>query len=86
MPAGAVVLAARFGRAAGGGQYAETRQSPATFLLARTGPVADRLRARGLRVRDCSSFGLPGWIRVAAAPPHWRDALLAALAEARGGA
>lgn len=64
----------------------ETRQSPATFLLARTGPVADRLRARGLRVRDCSSFGLPGWIRVAAAPPHWRDALLAALAEARGGA
>ncbi len=61
------------------------RESPATFLLARVGDagaVAQRLRAAGLRVRDCSSFGLPAWIRLAAAPPPWRDALLAALAGA----
>ena len=61
------------------------RESPATFLLARVGDagaVALRLRSEGLRVRDCSSFGLPDWVRLAAAPPPWRDELLAALAGA----
>jgi histidinol-phosphate aminotransferase len=65
------------------------QESPATFLLARVGDaggVARRLRAQGLRVRDASSFGLPEWIRLAAAPPPWRDALLAALAAATGAA
>jgi histidinol-phosphate aminotransferase len=60
------------------------RQSPATFLLARVGaatPIAALLRARGLRVRDATSFGLPAWIRVAAAPPEQQRALLTALAE-----
>lgn len=59
------------------------RESPATFLLAEVGDagaVTGRLRAQGLRVRDASSFGLPAWIRLAASPPPWRDALLAALA------
>ena len=61
----------------------------ATFLLARVGDagtVARRLRARGLRVRDATSFGLPAWIRVGAAPPPWRDELLAALPGALAGA
>lgn len=64
------------------------RESPANFLLARVGDAAAvtrRLRADGLRVRDCGSFGLPAWIRLAAAPPPWQDALLAALAGAGDG-
>ena len=59
------------------------RESPANFLLVRVGnagAVARLLRARGLRVRDASSFGLPEWLRLAAAPPSWREALLGALA------
>ncbi len=66
----------------------EVRESPASFLLARVGDagaVTRHLRARGLRVRDASSFGLPEWIRVAAAPPEWRAVLLAALAGTEGG-
>ena len=66
----------------------EVRESPATFLLARVGDaggVTRRLRALGLRVRDASSFGLPEWIRLAAAPPEWRAALLAALTGAESG-
>jgi histidinol-phosphate aminotransferase len=67
----------------------EVRESPASFLLARVGDagaVARRLRTQGLRVRDAGSFGLPEWIRLAAAPPTWRDALLAALAGAEDAA
>jgi histidinol-phosphate/aromatic aminotransferase/cobyric acid decarboxylase-like protein len=61
--------------------------SPSTtcFLLA---PVGDarRLRARllerhGVLVRDCESFGLSGWIRVAARPEEDRRRLEAALGE-----
>ena len=71
------------------GQGMAVRESPATFLLAEVGDaaaVAHGLRAQGLRVRDATSFGLPGWIRLAAAPPPWRDALLAALPGMRAGA
>lgn len=39
-----------------------------------------RLLARGLVVRDCASFGLDGWLRVAARPAPERDRLLSALA------
>jgi histidinol-phosphate/aromatic aminotransferase/cobyric acid decarboxylase-like protein len=53
--------------------------------LAFPAPEAPRLRARllsrGLLVRDCASFGMPGWLRVAARPPADRERLLAALAE-----
>jgi histidinol-phosphate/aromatic aminotransferase/cobyric acid decarboxylase-like protein len=52
--------------------------------LAFEAPGAAALRARllghGLLVRDCASFGLPGWLRVAARPAAERDRLLAALA------
>lgn len=63
------------------------RESPATFLLARVGhatQTARRLRAHGLRVRDATSFGLPDWIRLAAAPPERQADLLAALAACQG--
>ena len=63
------------------------RESPATFLLARVGDAAAltrRLRAQGLQVRDAGSFGLPDWVRLAAAPPPWREALLAALTNQAG--
>lgn len=52
--------------------------------LAFEAPGATSLRARllahGLVVRDCASFGLPGWLRVAARPAAERDRLLSALA------
>jgi histidinol-phosphate/aromatic aminotransferase/cobyric acid decarboxylase-like protein len=41
-----------------------------------------RLLVHGVVVRDCASFGLPGFVRVAARPAHERARLVAALAEA----
>ncbi len=64
------------------------RESPATFLLAHVGDathVTGRLRERGLRVRDATSFGLPEWVRIAAAPPAMQEELLAALPACRDG-
>ncbi|MGQ3092530.1 MAG: aminotransferase class I/II-fold pyridoxal phosphate-dependent enzyme [Roseateles sp.] len=60
-------------------------QQPSTtnFWLARP-PRPDcalRLRERGLRVRDATSFGLPGWVRVSAQPPNAQQALQQALHE-----
>ena len=40
-----------------------------------------RLLKRGLLIRDCTSFGLPGHIRLAARPEHDRARLVAALRE-----
>lgn len=62
----------------------EVRESPANFLLVRVGQataVALRLREKGLRVRDCTSFGLPEWLRLSAQPPDAQRALLEALPE-----
>lgn len=45
------------------------RESPANFLLAHLGPsdlVASSLAAGGFRLRDATSFGLPGWHRIGA--------------------
>jgi histidinol-phosphate aminotransferase len=61
------------------------RESPATFLLAKVGDatrVSSALRSRGVRVRDCSSFGLRQWIRLSAQRPQAQKALLAALEQA----
>jgi histidinol-phosphate aminotransferase len=38
-----------------------------------------RLRARGIKLRDTTSFGLPGYVRVGVLPPVAQDALKAAL-------
>lgn len=63
--------------------WPEQRPSCTPFWLARP-PRADivaRLRERGIRVRDAASFGLPGWVRVSAQPPHSQAALQQALLE-----
>jgi histidinol-phosphate aminotransferase len=54
----------------------------ANFLLAHVGDAAGttaRLRRDGIRVRDATSFGLPGALRLSAQPPPAQQALLAAL-------
>jgi histidinol-phosphate aminotransferase len=38
------------------------------------------LRAHGIKLRDTTSFGLPGWARLGVLPPGAVDALMAALA------
>lgn len=63
-------------------------QASHTPFLCATRPLrADTawLRARGLAVRDTTSFGLPGQMRVSAQPPQATHALLQALHEALGG-
>lgn len=61
--------------------------SESTFFMV---PVSDptglrlRLLKRGLMVRDCTSFGLPGHIRLAARPAPDRARLVAALREETG--
>ena len=59
----------------------EPMHSVTPFLCARRPAAAEPaiLRARGLAVRDAASFGLPGWMRLAAQPPEALDALLGAL-------
>jgi histidinol-phosphate aminotransferase len=42
--------------------------------------LCDRLREQGIQLRDATSFGLPGWVRMAVLPPVAQDALIAALA------
>lgn len=56
--------------------------SRASYWLVRVGDgrqVRDELLRRGMLVRDCRSFGLPGYIRVAARPLEECERLLAAL-------
>lgn len=60
----------------------EVQESQANFLLVRVGQatqIAQKLRAKGLRVRDCTSFGLPEWLRLSAQKPLAQTALLQAL-------
>lgn len=42
-------------------------------------PLLARLRAAGVNLRDCSSFGLPGHLRMAVLPPASLQALLSAI-------
>lgn len=52
----------------------------ANFFCARPGaPSLDKalrdLRAQGIKLRDCGSFGMPGWVRLGVLPPASQDAL-----------
>ncbi|MFO6421585.1 aminotransferase class I/II-fold pyridoxal phosphate-dependent enzyme [Hylemonella sp. W303a] len=56
--------------------------SLANFFCADTGlsaaalaPVLQALRARGIKLRDAASFGLPGWVRLGVLAPESQDAL-----------
>ncbi len=58
------------------------------FLTVRVGDaarVSAALLERGLRVRDCASYGHPDLIRVCARQPHDNARLVRALAEVQGG-
>jgi histidinol-phosphate aminotransferase len=60
--------------------------SAANFLLIRVGDAAswrDRLARRGLFVRDCTSFGLPQYIRIGIRPLADCRRLVEAMAELR---
>lgn len=68
----------------------EQRPSVTPFWLAR--PCADglaqrldALRARGVKLRDATSFGLPGWVRLSVQPPPAQQALLDAWQAADAG-
>jgi len=63
-------------------QGLEVRESPANFLLVKVGratAVARQLHSMGFRVRDCTSFGLPEWLRLSAQPAAAQAELLEAL-------
>jgi histidinol-phosphate/aromatic aminotransferase/cobyric acid decarboxylase-like protein len=51
----------------------------ANYLLCEAPGLAERLAARGIGVRDCGSFGLPGFVRIAAPPPDHLHAVLEAI-------
>lgn len=55
----------------------QQRESCTPFWLARPPAPLDHaaLRARGIKLRDAASFGLPGWVRVATLPPQSQLAL-----------
>ena len=61
----------------------QAARSVTPFLIARPAAHAAPLDAPrfGLRLRDCTSLGLPGWWRLSAQPPAALDALAAALTE-----
>lgn len=53
----------------------QQRQSCTPFWLARPAAALPDLRALGIKLRDASSFGLPGWVRIATLPPQSQLAL-----------
>lgn len=62
----------------------ELHPSDANFFVARhprLPAILPALRERGVRLRDCASFGLPGHVRVGVRPPGSQDALAAAWKE-----
>ena len=38
-----------------------------------------QLRTQGIKLRDATSFGLPGWVRLGVLPPQAQDALFGAI-------
>ena len=62
-----------------------TFPSDANFLVAESPVLPAALAIRGISVRDCTDFGLPGHFRAAAPRPPDLEQVLAAVAEAGGG-
>jgi histidinol-phosphate aminotransferase len=60
----------------------QQRESCTPFWLARPAsalPNLRELRSRGIKLRDASSFGLPGWVRIASLPPQSQLVLMESL-------
>jgi len=53
----------------------QQRESCTPFWLARPPQALPELRSHGIKLRDATSFGLPGWVRIAALPPQSQLAL-----------
>lgn len=64
----------------------EQRPSCTPFWLVRPprGDLLPRLRERGIQLRDATSFGLPGWVRVSTQAPASQQALQLALLDIEG--
>jgi histidinol-phosphate aminotransferase len=62
---------------------ADVRPSVTPFVCARlpAGAIPETLRKCSVGVRDATSFGLPGWVRLSAQPPASLEALRRALHE-----
>jgi histidinol-phosphate aminotransferase len=62
-----------------------TTDAVANFVCARVGDAAgfvSAMRDRGIAVRRCDDFGMPGWVRMAVPPPARRAEVLGAVARA----
>lgn len=58
----------------------EVEVGAANFLMVRgIAGLAPVLRSAGIKVRECASFGLPGWVRLSAQPEPGVDALIEVL-------
>lgn len=57
---------------------------PAALHGAAMAQRLQQLRAQGIKLRDCASFGLPGHVRMGVLPPASQQALLAAWRSAEG--
>ncbi len=57
----------------------QQRDSCTPFWLARPAAALPELRCSGIKLRDASSFGLPGWVRIATLPPQSQLALMESL-------
>jgi histidinol-phosphate/aromatic aminotransferase/cobyric acid decarboxylase-like protein len=83
LAAGAALAARHLGALAAALRSGGLRPLPtcANYLLCEAPGLAERLAGRGVAVRDCASFGLPGFVRIAAPRP---DDLAAVLEAIRG--
>ena len=66
------------GSCSGAASHRLTYSSTHFWLAKPPGPLPD-LRAQGIKLRDATSFGLPGWVRIAALAPESQQALSRAL-------
>lgn len=53
----------------------QQRASCTPFWLACPAAALPDLRAQGIKLRDATSFGLPGWVRIATLPPQSQQML-----------